>query len=132
MDLFIDFAPHCRHLIHLFQISRIDVRIPCLHFTGTSSGSKAEYRNGQVDLLLGTFTLMGIVLSNGYKGIVTSSVLKPFDRAGIRSLQVALQRNYKYLTGTDHVNLQNNSDVKLRDYCCQSPARLSVKLPTQV
>jgi len=50
------------------------------------------------------FLLMGIILSNGYKGVVTTSVVKPFDRKGVTSLQAALDHHYKSLVHNFNIN----------------------------
>lgn len=46
-------------------------------------------------ILLGTFLLMGIVLSNGYKSVVTSSAVMPFQKRKINSFREANEQNYR-------------------------------------
>ena len=74
--------------------------------------------------LIGAFVLAGIVLSNGYKGIVTTSVVKPFERARIRSLETVLELNYRLLMNATG----RKSTADLRRYCCGTKEGLTLKM----
>jgi len=79
-----------------------------------------KVKSSPFKLLIGTFILMGIILSNGYKGIVTTSVVKRFERIGIGSIQEALTKNFKLV--------EQPALLLLRNYCCQEKDGLSLSL----
>jgi len=75
---------------------------------------------GAFVIAIGPFVLMGIVLSNGYKGIITTSSIKPFMRAGLNSLEIALERNYK--------GIVTPAMPHLSQYCCKNKEGLALQL----
>jgi len=82
-----------------------------------SSVLTPRFKSNRLRLGLGACTLIGIVLSNCYKGIVTTSTVKPFERVGISSLDEALHKNYSLLSETVLEGW--------RTYCCLQNGGLS-------
>jgi len=75
-------------------------------------------------IVFGSLSTMAVVLTNGYKGIITTSVVKPFERSGLKSLESALQNNYKILAE----DMPNKNKAFLRRYCCSSKEGLSLQV----
>ena len=57
------------------------------------------------NVFLGTFLLMGIVLTNGYKGIVITDLTSPIQESRLRSFKEAMEQNHSILTSPKEVNL---------------------------
>ena len=49
------------------------------------------------NIFLSIFLLMGIVLSNGYKGVVITDLTSPASEARMKTFQEAMDRNYSIL-----------------------------------
>jgi len=66
-------------------------------------------------LALSLFILLGVVLTNAYKGIVTTSLVMPFDESGLDSLHEAIQVGYKSVVEIDR---------SLYASCCASQGKM--------
>jgi len=90
---------------------------------------KEKFQTLPVSVIFAVFLLMGIILSNGYKGVVTTSVVKPFNKDRVESLESALfDRNYKNFFTVPSFIYPEFPNVSLWEYCCQTPEGLSHKL----
>jgi len=90
---------------------------------------KDKFQLPPVRLVIGLFLLMGIILSNGYKGVVTTSTVQPLKRQGLDSFQSALLlNNFKHLTTFSRPRMRDRVMTNLRAFCCQTEEGLSHKL----
>ena len=78
-------------------------------------GYHIKERRISLVFILSTFLLMGIVLSNGYKSVVTSSVVKPFQKARIKSFTEAIQENYKMIVDSNQYRLKGLKNTSVRE-----------------
>jgi len=80
---------------------------------------KSNINGPALGSVIGTFSMVAIVVTNAYKGIVITSVVKPFERLGSLTLGSALGKNYTTVL---------HDRESLRQFCCASSAGLALKI----
>jgi len=70
-------------------------------------------------LVVGFFILLAVVLSNGYKGVVITSLVKPFEAVGVESLEVAIELGY--------TSIGRHSGF-ISEYCCAEGIGLNTNI----
>jgi len=81
--------------------------------------SSSLERKSQFRLIFLLFLIMGIILSNGYKGIVTTSVIMPFNVRGIESLDKIINGKFTIYYEPEH------EGKGYHDNCCKNISGLT-------
>jgi len=76
--------------------------------------------------IFGSFLLMGVVITNGYKGVVTTSLIKPFALYGLDSIDVAINARYEMF-----YNPEAEAEV-IRATACKNNSDISVGITNEI
>jgi len=107
-------VPRYRQLKH-----RVPFLLASILFEMSYDVTGSKYKLRTFRWIFGPLILMGVVLSNGYKGVVITSVVKPFEVYGVESLEAAINLGYTYIAGHYEEH---------RYDCCKSSPNLTTKI----